>query len=120
MSLENTDNKWREVTPDDEIEEMAQLLTLVYKHGSGPRSVLNTMSASALYPIAAMMKASSTLSSQLVQDIETTKVNEILSKAIARSEHISRGDLSSITPQPFLHIGIAVVSLFFMKSSQRS
>ena len=116
MSLENTDNKWREVTPDDEIEEMAQLLTLVYKYGFGPRSVLNTMSASALYPIAAMMKAS-TLSSQLVQDIETTKVNEILSKAIARSEHISRGDLSSITPQPFLHIGIAVVSLFFLKSS---
>ena len=65
MILEDTDNKWRDVTPDDEIEEIAQLLALVYKHGSGPRSVLNTMAASALYPIAAMMKAS-TLSSQLV------------------------------------------------------
>ena len=103
MSLEDTDDKWREVTFEDEIEEMAQLLTLVYKDHSSPRSVLNTVAASALYPIAAMMRASS-LSSQLVQDIETTKVEEILSKAIARSEHISRGDLSNIKPQPFLHI----------------
>ena len=103
MSLEDTDDKWREVTFEDEIEEMAQLLAIVYKDHSSPRSVLNTVAASALYPIAAMMRASS-LSSQLVQDIETTKVEEILSKAIARSEHISRGDLSNIKPQPFLHI----------------
>ena len=103
MSLEDTDDKWKEVTFEDEIEEMAQLLAIVYKNRSSPGSVLNTMAASALYPIAAMMKSSS-LSTQLVQDIETTKVNEILSKAIARSKHISTDDLSRIKPQPFLHI----------------
>ena len=85
MSLEH-DDKCREVTFEDEIVEMAQLLAIIYKDHSSPRSVINMVAASEF------------------QDIENTKVNEILSKAIAYSNSVSPCDFTSIKPQPFLHI----------------
>ena len=86
MSLEHNDDKYREVTVIDKVEEMAQLFAIIYKDHSSPRSVINMVAASEF------------------QEIETTKVNEILSKAIACSNNVSPCDFTSIKSQSILHI----------------
>ena len=102
MSWED-DDKLVEVTFYDEIEELAKLLTLVYHDPSSTMSAHSKIIASALYPIASMINASS-LSSQQIEDIEAVNVDMILSIAIDYSKRMSPSDLQSVKPQPFLHI----------------
>ena len=96
-------NKLVEVTSDDEINELAKLLSLVYHDPSITKSAHSKVTASALYPIVSMINASS-LSSKQIKDIEDTNVDKILSMAISYSKSMSPDDLKSVKPQPFLHI----------------
>ena len=60
------------MTSDDELNEMAQVLAMVYHSRSTPRSLLSKMAAMSLYPISAiahMIKAVS-LKEEHTQDIE--------------------------------------------------
>ena len=103
MSLED-DDKLIEVTDKDEIDEMAKLLALVYRDPSNTTSVLSSVSALALYNVASIPKINSSSVSSQIKDIEGMKVDEILSKAISKSERMSPDLLKNIKPQPFLHI----------------
>ena len=97
------DDKLVEVTPFDEINELAKLLSLVHHDPSITKSAHSNVTASALYPIVSMINASS-LSSKQIEDIEGVNVNAILSMAIKISETLSPHDLKSVEPQPILHI----------------
>ena len=97
------DDKLVEVTIDDEIVELAKLLSLVYHDPSNTMSAHGKITASALYSIASMINASS-LSSKQIEDIEGTDVDSILSMAIDYSESMFPDDLKNVKPQPFLHI----------------
>ena len=103
MSLED-DDKLIEVTDEDEIDEMAKLLALVYQDPSNTTSVLSSVSASTLYNLASIPKINPLTVSSRIKDIEGMKVDKILSEAISKSEQMSPDDLKNIKPQPFLHI----------------
>ena len=116
MSLED-DDKLIEVTYEDEIDEMAKLLALVYRDPSNTTSVISSVAASALYNVASIAKINpSSVSSQIkgrdpssvslqIKGIESIKkVDKILSRAIPKSKLMSPDNLSNIKPTPFLHI----------------
>ena len=95
------DDKLIEVTDEDEIDEMAKLLALVYRDPSNTTSVLSSVAASALYNVASIAKINP---SSVPSQIKGTEVEQILLKAIPKSELMSLDDLKNIKPTPFLHI----------------
>ena len=100
------EEEWKEVTPDDELNEMAQLLAMVYHSSSTPRSLLSKVAAVSLYPIpaiVAMIKAVS-LNEEQIQNIEEETVESIFLKAFERTTEMSKDDLMEMKPQPLLHI----------------
>ena len=102
-SMFEGDEKWREVTRDDELNELAQLLAAV--HGSAPSFNLlpDTMRAVALFS-APDLTPTMSLVEPNVADSEQTTVNEVLSEAIRLADRFSEADIMSLKPQPFLHI----------------
>ena len=96
------DDKWREVTEEDERDELAQLLAIVYRDSSG--SFLQAVAASALFPISAMINIAS-VSEIKVKEIERNSVESVITDAIERSKRITvPSDLKSVRSKPFLHI----------------
>ena len=100
MSLED-DDKLIKVTDNDEMEEMAKLLSLVHRDPSHTTSVLSSVSVSSLYSEIDVME---TVSTKQIKDIERSQVDLILSDAISRTKKMSSNDLNNVKPQPFLHI----------------
>ena len=103
MELEE---KWKEMTSDDELNEMAQLLAMVYHSSSISRSLLNKVAAMSLYPISAiihMIKAVS-INEEQIQDIEKERVESIFLNAMERARGMSKDDLMEMEPQPLVHI----------------
>ena len=99
------DDKLIEVTDKDEIDEMAKLLALVYRDPSNTTSVLSSVAASALYNVTSIAKINPSSVPSQNKGIEgMVNVDEILSRAIPKSELMSPGDIKNIKPTPFLHI----------------
>ena len=91
---------WREVTPEDEIEEIAQLMSIVHKQGYD--TSLTTKAAITLFP-----KVSSYISAdpQVVNtNVEQIIESEILSPAMERASMMRYRDIEHIKPQPFFHV----------------
>ena len=96
------DDKWREVTEEDERDELAQLLAIVYRDSSG--SFLQAVAASTLFPIPAMINVAS-VSEIKVKEIERNSVESVITDAIERAKRITvPSDLKSVQSKPFLHI----------------
>ena len=94
------ENKWKEVTPDDELNEMAQVLAMVYHSSSIPKSLLSKVVAESLYPvsaIAAMIKAVS-LNEEQIQSIEKETVDSIFTKAMEHAIEKSKDNLMEMKP----------------------
>ena len=91
---------WREVTPEDEIEEIAQLMSIV--HMQGYDTSLTTKAAITLFP-----QVSSYISAdpQVVNtNVEQIIESEILSPAMERASMMYYRDIKHIRPQPFFHV----------------
>ena len=105
QTLDHEDEeKWREVTEEDELNEMAELLAAVHKN----RTSLNEFSskviaATKLFPDSHMLKTSS-ISEKKVEEFEKSHVQSVLSEAIARANFIPMSSARNIKPQPFLHV----------------
>ena len=100
------EEKWKEVTPDDELNEMAQLLAMIHHSSSIPKSTPSKVAAVSLYPIsaiAAMIKAV-TLNEEQIRDIEKERVESIFLKAMERATEMSKDDITKMKPQPLLQI----------------
>ena len=96
------DDKWKEVTEEDEKDELAQLLAIVYRDSSG--SFLQAVAASALFPISAMINVAS-VSEIKVKEIEKNSVESVVTDAIECAMRITvPSDLKSVRSKPFLHI----------------
>ena len=98
------EEKWREVTEEDELNEMAELLAAVHRN----RTSLNEFSskviaATKLFPDSRMLKTSS-ISEEKVEEFEKSHVQSLLSEAIARANSIPMSSARIIKPQPFLHV----------------
>ena len=99
--------EWIEVTNDDELNELAQLLAIVCKNPSSAHNLLSTVAATVaaatLFPIANMIPSSS-ISHEDVEQFEKTSVNSILSQAIERAKRLRPDEIRNLKPQPFLHL----------------
>ena len=89
--------KWKEMTPDGELNEMVQVLTVVQYS----RSLLHRVVSMSLYSIsaiAAMIKARAvSLNEEQIQNIETETVESIFSKAMKHVIEISKDDLMEVS-----------------------
>ena len=87
------EKKWKEMTPDDELNEMVQVLTVVQYS----RSLLHRVVSMNLYSISAisaMIKARAvSLNEEQIQNIETETVESIFSKAMKCVIEISKDDV---------------------------
>ena len=98
------DEKWREVTEEDELNELAELLAAVHQNRSSMNEFnRNVIEATKLFKVSRMLESSS-ISEEKVKEIEKSYVQSVLSKAIARASTIPRNSARNITSQPFLHI----------------
>ena len=98
------EEKWREVTEEDELNEMAELLAAVHQN----RTSLNefnskVIEATKLYSGSRILNTSS-ISEEKVEEIEKSHVQFVLSEAIARANSIPMSSTRNIKPQPFLHV----------------
>ena len=96
--------KWREVTEEDELNKMAELLVAVHQN----RTSLNEFSskviaATKLFPDSRMLKTSS-ISEEKVEEFEKSHVQSVLSEAIARANSMPMSSAKKIKPHPFLHV----------------
>ena len=96
------DDAWKEVTNDDELDELAQLLTAAVNNSS---SSTHIESASSLYSVDHPMIDVASVSEKQIQHIEKTKVDLIFSEAIERTfKKLGNVDMDDKRPQTFLHI----------------
>ena len=98
------EEKWREVTKEDELNEMAELLAAVCQNKTSLiefSKKVNT--ATNLFPDSCMLKSSS-ISKEKVEEFEKSHVQSVLSEAIARANSIPLSSTRNVKPQPFLHI----------------
>ena len=98
------EEKWREVTEEDELNEMAELLAAVHQN----RTSLNEFSskviaATKLFPDSRMLKTSS-ISEEKIEEFEKSHVQSLLSEAIVRANSIPMSSARIIKLQPFLHV----------------
>ena len=98
------EEKWKEVTEEDELNEMAELLAAVHKNISGFNEFSSKVIAAAnLYSDSCMLNTS-LISEEKVEQFKKSHVQSVLSEAIARANSIHMSSARNITPQPFLHI----------------
>ena len=98
------EEKWREVTEEDELDEMAELLAAVHQKKSSLHEFSSkVIDATKLFPDSRMLRTSS-ISKEKVEEFEKSHVQSLLTEATARASSISKRSEGNITPQPFLHI----------------
>ena len=105
QSLDHEDEeKWREVTEEDELNEMAELLVVVHQNRSSLDEFSSkVIAATNLYPDTSMLKTSSILKEK-VEEFEKIHVQSVLSEAITRANSLPKSSARNIEPQPFFHI----------------
>ena len=99
----DSNEKWRKVTRDDEINELAQLLAAVHGNASSFNLLPSTTRAVALFSAPELASPTLQLEDD-IRDIEQTTVNEVLTEAIEHANGFSEDDIMTFKPQPFLHI----------------
>ena len=98
------EEKWREVTEEDELNEMAELLAAVHQNRSSFNEFSSKVTAATkLFPHSHDLKATS-ISEEKVEEFEKSHVQSVLSGAIARANSIPCISARNVTPQPFLHV----------------
>ncbi|XP_011408707.1 PREDICTED: uncharacterized protein LOC105315682, partial [Amphimedon queenslandica] len=95
-----SDKKWKEVDENDEIEEVARLISAVYEKASGSEDLRTAVAASSLYKV----DSSLSLSELSGQEIQKKEVDSFLAKAIKRAQEIEQVPIQDIKAQPFMHI----------------
>ena len=102
MAGDECNKGWRGVTPEDEIEELAQLISIVYKQPEDRGTSLALKAASALF------SQVTSITSDALQEIISSKkkqmVEEILSPAIKRAREMRHYDIEHTKPHPFFHV----------------
>ena len=102
MAGDECNRGWRGVTPQDEIEELAQLISIVYKQ---PK-VLGT--SSAIKAASALFSQVTSITADASQEYNSSEkeqmIEEILSPAIRRASEMYHYDIENIKPHPFFHI----------------
>ena len=94
---------WREVTPEDEIEELARLLATIYNNPSGSQTHLSSELATTLFA-GDMMPSSTDIPRCYDEEIEEMSVSEFFSEAMAMAQQMRSTEITQLKPQPFLHI----------------
>ena len=93
---------WRGVTPEDEIEELAQLMSIIYKQPEDRGTSLALKAASALFSQVTSITSDASQeynSSEIEQMVE-----DILSPAMKRASELHHYDIEHIKPHPFFHV----------------
>ena len=102
MAGEECNRGWRGVTPEDEIEELAQLISIVYKQPE------DRGTSSAIKPVSALFSQVTSITSDALQEYNSSEkeqmIEEILSPAIKQASEMHRYDIEHIKPLPFFHV----------------
>ena len=94
------DDQWKVATYEDELEEMAHLLSSIYKDNLGAHNPSDVIKASLLYD-ATSAQLPLDVAEEQIKEMEERKVNKILHDAI---DYIDSLTTTNTEPQPFLHI----------------
>ena len=98
------EEKWREVTEEDELNEMAELLAAVHQNISGFNEFSSkVIAATKLFPDSHMLRTSP-ISREKIEEFKNSHVQLVITEATARASSIPMSSAINITPQPFLHI----------------
>ena len=98
------EEKWREVTEEDELNEMGELLAAVHQNSSNFNEFTSkVIAATKLFSVAPMLETSA-IPGKKIEEFEKSHVHSLLSKAINRASSISDSSAKQIKPQPFLHV----------------
>ena len=101
---------WREISPDDEIEELAQLLAIVYDDPGDSQGHLSTTAATTLFtgdviPSSGNIPHVECFQGLLEKGKRISVISEIFSKAMGIAERMPfTVNIRQLKPQPFLHI----------------
>ena len=102
MAGEECNRGWRGVTPEDEIEELAQLISIVYKQPE------DRGTSSAIKAASALFSQVTSITSDASQEYNSSEieqmVEEILSPAMNRARQMRHYDIEHIKPLPFFHV----------------
>ena len=102
QSLGHHENEqWREVTEDDEVQEMAELLVAVHNESGVKKLRSKTKAVTELFPVSPVHTDSSLEDTESTECLEQSHVDSVFSKAVYRAQFITK---RNITPQPFVHI----------------
>ena len=94
------DDQWKVATYEDELEEMAHLLSSIYKDNLGAHNPSDAIEASLLYDTTSAQLSLDVPEDQ-IEEMEERKVNKILSEAI---DLVNSQTATNTDAQPFLHI----------------
>ena len=93
--------QWREVTEDDEVQEMAELLVAVHNESCVKKLRSKTKAVTELFPVSPVHTDSSLEDTKSIEYLEQTHVESVFSKAVNWAQSITE---RNVTPQPFVHI----------------
>ena len=96
-------DQWTEVTPEDEVEELAQLLATIYNNPRGSQVHLSSELATALFA-GDTMPSNTDIPKGYDVEVKHRSVAEIFSEAVAMAKRMRSTDITQLKPQPFLHI----------------
>ena len=100
---------WKDVSEQDELDEVANLLATVY-HDLQSVEQLIISSISRVESVRVLYEGNSSVSSSeveegLVKEVETTKVESYLKEAIRRAKQLTPcGSVQDLKPSPFFHV----------------
>uniref|UniRef100_A0A1X7TH37 Uncharacterized protein n=1 Tax=Amphimedon queenslandica TaxID=400682 RepID=A0A1X7TH37_AMPQE len=92
--------KWKQVDENDEIDEVAYLISAVYDEDSGSEDLRTAVAALLLYKIESPFCPSDFSDQKIYRE----EVDSFLAKAIKRAQEIEPVPIQDIKPQPFMHI----------------
>ena len=96
-----SNERWKVVNDDDEIDEVAHLLAAVYNKDYSASEVLRkTVAAMSLYKAESLVKPSDLSGEKIQRD----DVESFLSIAMERAKKFTPDQIQDIKPQPFMHI----------------
>ena len=96
-------DQWREVTPEDEVEELAQLLATVYNNPRGSQAHLSSELATTLFA-GDMMPSNTDIPEGYDEKVKHMSITGIFSEAMAMAKGMDSTEITQLKPQPFLHI----------------
>ena len=92
---------WRDANEQDELDEMAKLLAIVYHDEQSVHQLVSSVkSVKTLYGSGSL----SAHDQHILDDISTTKIDSYLTKAIAQAKQLTPDDIRELKPSPFFHV----------------